>query len=186
MLTFETQYACPVRLIHGGGAGQLGLCAMELLAVMTGELHKETSLPTEWVPTVNEDIRNLVVKVNDTGLLWSTPEQRADLLWPILPKVFNTFQVQAAFPREAYAELLGIPQAITPVSVLNMYMLLGSLSQAQEVALDGLKKGISLFWESWELTPQDDYTPEQIARLEEWVTSQQENPYIKRQEYATA
>lgn len=189
MLTFESRYPCPVRLIHGGGVGKYGLCAMELLSVMAGGCQEDGIRPNEWVSSVDEDLRNLVVRVNDTTAFWSTPEQRADLLWPILPKVLGTKgNGPAPFPRETYADRLGVPIPGTPVGALLMFERLHGedMGSYQEAALHALKEGISLYWETWGGTPQEDYTDEQYGRLTRWLSAQEGNVFLERMVYSAA
>ena len=187
MLTFESRYPCPVRLVHGGGVGRYGLCAMELLGVMV------EGQPSEWVSSVNEDLRTLLVNVNDLRYLWESPEARADELWPILPKLVGTDLYNCPFPRATYSERLQVPPSGTPWGSLLMFINLhggsiheGTVETWQKAALSGLKEGVSLYWETWGGEPQQDFTKDQMGRLENFLKLHEGDRFLERMVYATA
>lgn len=182
MLTFESRYPCPVRLVHGGGVGRYGLCAMELLGVMM------EGQPSEWVSSVNEDLRSMMVNVNDLRYLWPTPEDRADLLWPILPKLVGTDLYNCPFPRATYSERLRVPPSGTPWGALLMFINLhkDDHDYPAKAAISGLKEGISLYWETWGGEPQQDFTKDQIGRLNTFLKHHEGDRFLERMVYATA
>lgn len=192
-MTFTTAYACPTRLIAGGGAGAHGLCAMELLSVMTKDY---TDKPSDYNTDVHPQLANMMVSVNDLGTTSILPEERTPLLWPILPAILGTRGEENYFPWKAYRRALGYPVDVdseheyeSPASLIRAYAWRESRRECKEDrgpsysealihAVEALKVGITLFHEKNGTTPLQDYTEEHMANLTEWLTVQKANNNI--------
>lgn len=196
MLTFTSEYPCPIRMKRSGG-GPTGLCLMEAFSVL-----ESPKLPSEYtdspksVPTV---IRNIGIEINDLGNVEISDNERADLLWPVLPKMFNLDKAVSHLPKSSsffqpwfagnypwtkLLEELGVTVPCGTVSNLMAFY-------AQKVDEEGiprwdynkavkvLETALSVLWETaiengCPIGPQDDFAPYQIQNLESWIDSLQE------------
>lgn len=190
-MEFRSQYACPTRIIHGGGEGTYGLCAMEILSVMTGDLGKrigedlqEETYPQYLLPsTVNEELNRLVYAVNDSYNWEVSVKERTGLLWPILPSLIDTSE--GVFPTEEYKAALGVEDlpSYTLLSDLPSIYARAKFTMTGEIrlfplAVEALKTAIRLFHETNKTTPLPDYLPEHMERLNAFLAKHEGNEML--------
>lgn len=203
MLDFTTKYPVPVDFVPGGrGSYNSGLCAMEVLSIMTEEGNPITGHPYDEISSVAYTIRRLVTFTNDLGIV--PPTRIANDLWPVLPKIMDSRQVSGEkgqdflgnFPVSEYAKALGV----TEVDPFYMRRPVGTLARyyekevtyntssivAWEYLLLGLKTGISLFWEFKGLTPREDFTEREIGRLQGYLEANKNDHRLNVKELVSA
>lgn len=166
--------SCPVGLINGGGVGKIGLCAMELASLMAGE--EITDRP--W--SVDPQLSSLLRQLNDNYV--GSPGERADLIWPMIPQVMETNGLY--FPTDLLAERLEMPDTVTdPYELFALYS--HDVSDCSLVVnfrklLHLTKEAIQSFHDWNETSIRCTFRPEEMARLNKFLSENQENPYLKR------
>lgn len=174
------------------GDGVYGWCAIEMASIMDGQL-----LPNESHLPFNRFLRSFVIQVNDMAFQHVSREERADALFPILPKLFGSREAEAflpedmtetyggfyddpcRFPRVEYLDRLGLPHTMrNPWGMIIAPSVSYNYEEARGTpdfhkGVDLLKKAIMVFWEQVERhggpSPQDDFTQEQIDNLEDYI-----------------
>jgi hypothetical protein len=161
--------ACPVGLIHGGGMGRFGLCAMELASILSGEIMDDT--PT----SVNPFIANLIRYANDKYV--GTPGGRADEFWPLLPQVIGTGG--KVYPVDFLAAQLGYPyNYATEHTVVVWYY--GSLTPDYARIRSLIDHAVTAWHEFYERPIRHEFHPEERERLNAWLEKNQGNPLLNR------
>lgn len=190
---FKTSYPCPVSLVEGGGEGRWGLCAMELVSLLTGE---GTDRPWTIVGSVHPVLRDSIVCLNDGGLALSN-EERADAIWPLLPSIMGTGEYGKGSPppgtedRYSYLRWQGLPfrELVTllglPLDEASPNATVGELLRrgrflTRASFLEMTKAIIGFFWLHFGGLPQEDFTEEQLKRLNRYL-KEKGNHYIKRE-----
>jgi hypothetical protein len=173
---FVSAYPCPVALRRSGGAGTYGLCAMELLNVMTrpdADPETKYSYITDVVRGIPEGVhgilRDQVIWFNDVATQGLSDDERADLLWPILPSVLGT--------GNAYLDEIEFFNVLTEKGLggrchpdCSFDLGYGDIERTTDRATQILKGAIREFYSFTQTTPlQSDYTPKQIDNLHEWM-----------------
>lgn len=207
MLTFTTQYPCPVPFMAGGGHGEYGLCAMEAVSILTGE---GNIAPHADIKSVHASLRDLMICANDTLPNGDLPgEVRADGLWPIIPSILETgdlgpelnlneplppqehfsMSFLKGFPIVDYAMALDedlIHGAYTsPSNVLRGYIARASNPlQMWERAVHGMKIGVEVFWDEFrkDALPRTEFTDREVERIRDYALVHSTNPCLERKD----
>ncbi len=174
---FQSSYPCPVAIRRSGGNGRQGLCAMELLDVMTREanpdLNEKYLLISDNEGGVNSVLRSAVLWWNDFGSEVLTQNQRADIIWPILPSVLGTASISinpVAFGD--HLQDLGYGEFCCALCPFTFHPLVRDTNSKHdpEKATEVLKSVIRMFYAIANVSPpQSDYSGSQIANLQEWM-----------------
>lgn len=183
---FHSTYSCPVGIRRSAGNGIRGLCAMELLDVMTreeGDLStKYRNITDDNPPSVDYILRTAVIEWNDDGSRQFTMNERADTIWPILPSILDTRRAFGNFvegdTHEGFMDALDVegftikccencPRIYQPSKVYSDERT-GKTDSVK--ATEVLKRTIEIFYRVSGLTPtQTDFTPQQVENLREYM-----------------
>lgn len=207
MLTFTTQYPCPVPFVSGGGHGEYGLCAMEVVSIMTGE---DKFVPHADVSSVHASLRDLMICANDALPNDVLPgEVRADALWPIVPSILGTGDLGPQIdlntplpPQEHFSQsfLKGFPivdyamalnedlihgSYTSPSNVMRAYIhRTSSPLQMWERAVHAMKIGVETFWDEFreEALPRTEFTEREVEEVRDYARHHFTNPYLVRKD----